>query len=259
MPAGYAWSNHFDHIASTLLPQKVQTPLCCVVQRARYDHGIARLNVPDQRRWPWVRAISCSSLLCRAQATDTQSVVVTIGLDAYQIPLMTHRRAKNDRPATYLAVLDIFLRTGRNVDGGIEYLAAIGTGNARCHQHESSRAATWVKLFRLALALQVLSCERLPAGSVPCRHAAWLRAPANSLLPRQATLVWIFRDSRVSAFRAEPCDGEVVIECKDMARAMAHLARYYLEQNGLTGLYSLSAHWACNLLLVRTRPPSRQS
>lgn len=49
-------------------------------------------------------------------------------------------------------------------------------------------------------------------------------------------LVWFFWDSPESAIRAVLRKGEAAVESKDMAGAMSHLSRHYLDENGLNYL-----------------------
>ena len=61
----------------------------------------------------------------------TLSVIVPTGLNAEQVPLMIHGRAKHNWPTTYPAVFHVFLGAARNIYGSVKSLAAIRATNAR--------------------------------------------------------------------------------------------------------------------------------
>lgn len=49
-------------------------------------------------------------------------------------------------------------------------------------------------------------------------------------------VIWLFWDSPERAIRAVLREGEAAIEAKDMAAAMSHVSRQYLDENGLNYL-----------------------
>jgi hypothetical protein len=61
----------------------------------------------------------------------TLSVIVATGLNAKQVPLMIHGRAKHNRSTTYPAVFHVFLGAARTIYDSVKSLAAIRATDAR--------------------------------------------------------------------------------------------------------------------------------